>query len=71
MCYIVVKKRNELGCLAFRTKHGKSLVALKKKIPVMNELQIITISKPSAYGEYAPYTFVHSEDELLDLVKTL
>lgn len=71
MCYVVVKKRNSLGCCALRTKHGKALVELKKKIPIVNELQVITISKPAAYGEYAPYTFAHSEEELLALVNDL
>lgn len=71
MCYLVAKKRNSIGCYALRTKHGKELVALKKKINLVNELQVITISKPSAYGEYAPYSFAQSEDEFLRLVKTL
>lgn len=70
MCYIVVKRRNSSGCCAFRTKHGKALVALKKKI-TGDELQVVTISKPAAYGEYAPYTFAHSEEELLELVNKL
>lgn len=71
MCYVVVKKRNSLGCCALQTKHGKALVELKKKIPAKDELQVITISKPSAYGEYAPYTFAHSEEELLAMVSNL
>lgn len=70
MCYIVIKKRNSLGCYAFKTKHGKELVALKKKI-TKNELEVITISSPAEYGEYTPYTFVHSEEELLALVNKL
>ena len=71
MCYIVVKKRNSIGSFALRAKHGKALVELKKKIPRINELQVITISKPAAYGEYAPYTFAHSEEELLTMVNKL
>lgn len=71
MCYVVAKKRNALGCYALRTKHGKELVALKKKLSPKEELQIVTISKPSAYGEYAPYIIAHSEEEFLGLVKAL
>lgn len=26
-------------------------------------IQLVTISRPTAYGEYAPYRFVHSEEE--------
>lgn len=71
MCYVVVKKRNSIGCCAYKTEHGKKLVELKNKISKGNELQVLTISKPAAYGEYAPYTFAHSEEELLALVNGL
>ena len=30
------------------------------------DLQLVTISRPSAYGEYEPYEFVDSENELID-----
>lgn len=29
-----------------------------------DNLQLVTISRPSAYGEYEPYHFVESEAEL-------
>lgn len=51
MCYVVAKKRNGIGSCAFRTKHGKELVLLKKKIKPQKELQIVTISKPSTFGD--------------------
>ena len=28
-----------------------------------NKIQLVTISRPSAYGEYEPYRFVESEVE--------
>lgn len=71
MCYVVAKERSSTGCYALRTEHGEALVALKKKIPRKRGLQIVTISRPSAYGEYAPYVFAHSEEEFLKLVRTL
>lgn len=71
MCYVVAKKRNGIGSCAFRTKHGKELVLLKKKIKPQKELQIVTISKPSAFGEYAPYKFAQTEEEFFELVSEL
>ena len=34
-------------------------------------VEIMTISRPAAYGEYAPYRFAHSEEELIALVKAI
>ena len=34
-------------------------------------VQLVTISRPTAYGEYAPYHFVDTEKEFLALVKGL
>ena len=36
-----------------------------------DEIQLITISRPSAYGEYEPYQFVDTEQEFQTLVKGL
>ena len=35
---------------------------------VSKDVQLITISKPSAYGEYEPYHFVDNEKEFEDCV---
>ena len=34
-------------------------------------VQLVTISRPTAYGEYAPYCFVDTEKEFETLVKSL
>ena len=34
-------------------------------------IQVVTISRPSAFGEYAPYSFVESEEKLLKAVKEM
>ena len=34
-------------------------------------VQLVTISRPTAYGEYAPYHFVDTEEEFKVLVKGL
>lgn len=74
MCYLIAKERDEQGCFALKINHGKHLVELKR---VLNKevghkgIQIVTISRPTAYGEYAPYHFVDTESEFERLVKTL
>ena len=69
MCYVVVKNKNKHGCYALKAKHGNELVQLKNKLEnsVNEDVQIVLISRPSAYGEYAPYNFAESEQELISL----
>ena len=74
MCYVIAKERYAHGCIAFETVHGKHLADLKRSL---NEalgntgVEIMTISRPEAYGEYAPYHFVDTEQEFQTLVKGL
>ena len=61
MCYLVAKDRNAHGCFALKTTHGKHLVELKRELNKevgYKGVQLVTISRPTAYGEYAPYHFV-------------
>ena len=54
MCYLVAKKADGIGSIALQTSHGKHLVDFKKKIIKeigVENIQLVTISKPSAYGE--------------------
>lgn len=62
---------NKRGCIALKTKHGSELVALKKELISkvgLERIQLVTISRPSAYGEYEPYSFVKTESELKEAV---
>lgn len=34
-------------------------------------IQLVTISRPIAYGEYAPYTFIENEEEFEKLVEKI
>lgn len=71
MCYLIAKDKNKHGCFAMKTQHGEHLVEIKRR---MNQqvagkgIQLVTISRPTAYGEYAPYTFVDDEQEFEKLV---
>ena len=66
MCYLIAKSIDDVGSVALRTTHGKHLSefkrAIEKKIGY-EKVQLVTISRPSAYGEYEPYRFVDTEEE--------
>lgn len=72
MCYLVTKDRDAHGCLALKTTHGKHLVELKRELNQAvgyKGVQLVTISRPTAYGEYAPYHFVDTGQEFRMIVK--
>lgn len=74
MCYLVAKKADGIGSIALQTSHGQHLVDFKKKIIKeigVENIQLVTISRPSAYGEYEPYRFVDTEQEFEESVKLL
>ena len=55
-----------------QTEAGPSLVDIMKRKEGRfgsEDLQLATITRPSAYGEYEPYTFVNSESEMVDSLK--
>lgn len=66
MSYIVVKNKHH-GCYALKTKYGDDLVQIKNKLEnsASKGVEIMLISRPEAFGEYAPYTFVESLEELI------
>lgn len=74
MCYLVAKDVNKTGSVALKTKHGKHLSEFKrnllKKIGY-DRIQLVTISRPSAYVEYEPYRFVTSEEEFTEIVEAM
>ena len=65
MCYLIAKRFNQSGCIALQTEAGEEMAqfadALQEKLGY--DIQIITISRPTAYGEYEPYHFVNSFEE--------
>lgn len=74
MCYLVAKDRYAHGCFALKTTHGKHLVELKHELNDavgLKGVQILTISRPTAYGEYAPYHIIDDEEEFKAAVKAL
>lgn len=74
MCYLIAKNFNDVGCLALRTEHGQHLANFKKKLIKevgYDAIQFVTISRPSAYGEYEPYHFLETEQEFEEAVKNM
>lgn len=73
MIYLVAKNKNKHGCYALKTKADQAAVDLINKIDALKltGLQIVTISRPSAFGEYAPYTFVKNETEFVEKAQNL
>lgn len=71
MCYLVAKNVDAVGCVALKTTHGKHLSKLKRKLEKIvgyKNVQLVTISRPSAYGEYEPYHIVDNEEAFADMV---
>lgn len=71
MCYLIAKKFSETGCLALQMTHGQHLADFKERLVQAvgyEDIQLVTISRPSAYGEYEPYYFVDTEQEFEEMV---
>ena len=47
------------------------LIAKKFNDVGYDSIQLVTISRPSAYGEYEPYHFLKTEQEFEEAVKNL
>lgn len=74
MCYLVAKKFDKKGCIAVKTKHGKALADFTEKLQKQigkNGVQLVTISRPSAYGEYEPYEIVESQERFQERILNL
>lgn len=65
MCYLVAKRINKTGCIALQTEPGEEMAKFTNRIQerLGYDIEIITISRPTAYGEYEPYHFVSSYEE--------
>ena len=74
MCYLIAKRADGIGSIALQTSHGKHLVDFKKKLIKevgVENIQLVTVSRLSAYGEYEPYRFVDTEQEFEESLKLL
>ena len=66
MRYVIAISKCLEGCVALKVQPGRELVALKKEIyrkVGYESIELVTISRPSIYGEYVPYRFVETMEE--------
>lgn len=65
MCYLIAKRMNKTGCVALQTEPGEEMAKFADEIQerLGYDVEIITISRPTAYGKYEPYHFVNSYEE--------
>ena len=74
MVYVVAKNKDKRGCYALKTQAGAHISKLKRYLYFdlnLKDLQVVTISRPLAYGEYAPYNFVKDETEFVEKAVSL
>lgn len=74
MCYLIAKEFDKKGCIAVKTRHGKALADFTEKLQKQigaNGVQLVTISRLSAYGEYEPYEIVESKEKFQERVLSL
>ena len=74
MCYLIAKRFGDLGCVALQTEHGPHLADFETRLMKsvrLDTVQLVVISRPSAYGEYEPYSFVDTEQEFETVVKNM
>lgn len=72
MVYLIVRNNREIGSIAFKTVLGEALAQLKHQVSEITEkskIEIITISRPEAYGEYSPYRIMGTKEEFIKEVK--
>lgn len=65
MCYLIAKRMNKPGCIALQTEPGEEMAKFADEIQerLGYDIEIITTSRPTVYGEYEPYHFVNSYEE--------
>lgn len=65
MCYLIAKRFKKSGYVALQTEAGEGVAQFADALQEMlgYDIQIITISRPTAYGKYESYNFVRSYEE--------
>ena len=73
MCYLVGKRFDRVGSVAMPAYIGSDLSSFIDDLESrygIDKLQLVTISRPSAYGEYEPYSFVQQKAAFVRALET-
>ena len=74
MFFLVAKHVDKVGSVAIKMKADKSLTTFKASLLDKigyEKIQLVVISRPSAYGEYAPYKIYTDPEEFRQAVYDL
>lgn len=67
--YIVVKDFVKEGCLALEVDNSLLIDSIDTFVEEKNKkLEVVLLSKPSVFMEYAPYEFVDSVEEMKERI---
>ena len=55
MCYLIAKKHNQSGCIAYETEGSKALASYLGLKTLDKDIQILTLTDMDTYGEYKSY----------------
>ena len=71
MCYVIAKKHNQPGCIAFKTERSRTLAEFVSDLGwkvLDKDIQILTLTDLDTFGEYKPYQMVSTESEFVSKV---
>ena len=71
--YIVAKNKDKNGCIAYMSEDRTEIANTVRLLNGEGHkgLEVMGISRPEAYGEYAPYVIVSSIEEFIDKAREL
>lgn len=66
--YIVAKKFNETGCIAYKCKNLNEARSVPNTLEAIRakDVQIVILDDPEIYSEYAPYTYIDNLREFMN-----
>lgn len=71
MCYLIVTKNDEKGCIALKHEQNAALAHLHGWLAektIGKGIEILLVGNPCMYSEYAPYKIMANE---LDFISTI
>jgi hypothetical protein len=71
--YVIAKTFEQHGCIAYRCKTQNEARCLPGTLEALRapDVQIVVLTSPEIYSEYAPYSYVDDIKEFIDSVYDL